>query len=949
MYAFVDLPFSPSGVTHLTRLHKAVGFEKELREVEEVLEAALYGNVNVLAVVIAPYGWGKSELLDEVEKLAKERGFLVHRTALSLGFVIDLPTKGRDEPLLVLIDEADEISRLAAVHKLGALGDEQFMKLVQKTATLIRALLEPRSYRHILGDPERYNKVAIIAAFTPQLYYTILKNVVPDVFEITSGRVYREIVLDTRYPFWQYVETVKQRLASYSTPERIKRIESGDLDALSPFTIWELAAIYHLAKRKGEATPRYLMKLTARLFQLKKEGGRLAELLREEGVDIELDYDVLELAFAAIPFDKKIAVSKEIYLYKIPYNDKDALASIKEYLILKGVDFDIKDPKNTSYEPYVYYTLIEDGKLYVYLLSDRDIGLDNYLIGKKYIVSEDIARLLGWEETQTIAALTKEYSQKLENPLALFEEIERIAGIEGIKLKYCCGYALWLNNMGIREIHIFTHVDKEEELKKVVENLAELITQGVFNGYAIDYIDIFVTSRVLLTDTIQNSISPLLLTYWKKYYKEPASNFVTIHIYGADRFEKLKHEIIKYAINKFLKRESKLPQFVDVLRLGRERSRENIMKYTLALKKGKERKFAALIKIAEQLDQGQVVEGFKSYRQIEEIILDVIEESIHEKELKSVIGSLFPTSLWRDFREEDLVELFKLRGVVVPHGDRLYKYNIELASQYITELLRQLEELSIVKVEKQTPYGLVKEYEKINVEIYDINFEDLKTYAKVLREILLKIYEVKEKYEEVRKRLEEKIEEKIKIIKRVSLLLEKLPQRRKYLDIEKVKEEDIRREEAILQKYVEILKTWEEVKGIAKSLGLSLDVEKDLVFLLELPEPWLDDYLVNLKLYAVELQKRYEKYLEEARSKKTAAEWLRQKLGLEGEVEKIIEIAATKLGVTTKLLFAVARRGRGAVLDIEQLSTETGMERDIVEKELEKLHRVGVVEKKYVA
>ena len=160
VYAFVDLPFSPSGVTHLVRLHRAVGFEKEVQQLLEVLKVVKTSNNNVLAVVVAPYGWGKSELLDELENVAVEEGFDVVRTALSLekDFVIDVSAKKQDKPMLVLIDEADEISRVVAAHKLGALSDERFMSLLQKTATYIRALLEPRSYARILSTIHGHSK-----------------------------------------------------------------------------------------------------------------------------------------------------------------------------------------------------------------------------------------------------------------------------------------------------------------------------------------------------------------------------------------------------------------------------------------------------------------------------------------------------------------------------------------------------------------------------------------------------------------------------------------------------------------------------------------------------------------------------------------------------------------------------------------------------------------------
>jgi hypothetical protein len=951
VYAFVDLPFSPSGVTHLVRRHRSVGFERELQEIAEVLRVAKEGNNNVLAVVVAPYGWGKSELLDEVEVYAAEEGFDVVRAALSLegDFTIEIASKKRDKPMLVLIDEADEISRIAAAHRLGALSDERFVKLIQRVATYIRALLEPRSYRHILGEAERFNKTAIIVALTPHLYYTILKNVVPDVFDITSGRVYREIVLDVRFPFWQFVETVRQRLLAYSSHERIAKIKSGDIDPLSPFTLHELAALYHLAKRKGEVAPRLLMKLVARLFQLKKEGKRLAHLLREEGVNPDLDDEVLERAFAGMPYVDKTPYSKEVYLYKVPYEDKETLSVLREYAVVRGKDLDLKDAKNLSYEPYLYFTLLEQGRLYIYMATEEDLQLDQYLVGKRYLVSDDVAKLVGWDEVQAVAAVAREISQRLENPMALLEEVEHVIGVDGIRLRFCCGYVIWQNNMGVREAYVFVHVDREEELKRAVKDVEDLISRGAINGYVVDYVNIFVASKVLLTETLHSALAPLMSAYWKRLYREPALRYITLQIYGADKFERLKHELIRHAVDKILKKETKPPEFVDAIRLGREKVRENILRYTLALRRGKDKKQTALIRAAEALDEGSEVEGLGAYRQIEEILLNAFEESIHEKELKSLINVLFPTNLWREIREDDVVELMKLRGVVVPLGDRLYKYREDLAKRYLAEVLKQIETLSEVSVEKQTPFGLIKLSKKIETASLDASFRDQKTYAKALRKALLRLFEIKEISEDVRKELEKEAEEKAKLLKRISTVLERYPQRSKFIQLEKLDERDVRREEAIAQKADEALKIWAEIKHMAKALNMRLDVETDLATLLELPEPWLEDYLTNLKLHAAEIAKRYEKHLEQERIKKVMAEWLEAKFGVAGDLDKALSEVASRLNVDRKLLETVARRGRGAVLDVDELSKETGLDRARVEEELEKLYKAGAVEKRYVA
>ncbi len=936
VYAFVDHPFSPSGVTHIVKLHKAVGLERELREIAEVMSLMKEGENNVLTVVIAPYGWGKSELLDEIEQMARENGFEVVRTALSLEWEFALAESNK--PLVVLIDEADEISRIAMAHKLGALTDEKFMKMIQRVATYIRALLEPKSYRHILKSG-KFTKILIIAALTPQLYYTILKNVVPDVFDITTGRVYREIVIDTRFPFWNFVEVVRQRLAAYSPEERRRKIEIGELDSLSPFTLHELAAVYHLARRKGETTPRSLMKYMARLLQIKKSGGGLAHLLREEGIDPDVEDWVLELAFAGTPHEERTYISREVYLYRVPYDDKNAMSVVRDYVAARGRDLDLRDPKNVSYEPYLYYTLVEGGRLYLYLIAEE--ALDIPAVGRRYVISEEVAKRVLGDEVQNVKALAREYGQKLENPPVLLEEIERALGISGIKLRVCCGHGVWLNNMGMRELYLFFHVDRDDELKRVAAQLAAIVSQGALGEYAVDYVAVFITSRVLLTETIQNAVAPLQTAYWKRYYRESASEFTTVLTYGADKIEKLRHTLVKYAVEKILKRDVETPEFVDVVRLGREKARENVVKYTLALRKGKEKKQMALLKAAEALDEEKEVEGLKAYFAIEEM-LQAVEEPIHEKELKSLVKTLFPVFLWRDMREDDLVELMTLRGKLIPRGELLYKFREDMARQHLHDLLAKLHAMSRVVVEKETPLGVLKIEKKLNTSQVNIAFHNQSSYAKILREITRKLLEFEELYEKVKREAEKELEEKYKLAKRVATVVEKLPQRRKF--VENINEDIVKREERILQRVEDISKVWGEIRHMALELNDAVDVERDLSLLLELPEPPLDGYLADLKLYAVELGKRYEKHVEAQKVKKTLSEWSRQ-LGME---EATVEALSAKIGASPRVVWAVARVGRGVLIDVEKLAREIDVPRGEVEDSLEKMYRVGLVEKRYV-
>jgi DNA-binding transcriptional ArsR family regulator len=310
---------------------------------------------------------------------------------------------------------------------------------------------------------------------------------------------------------------------------------------------------------------------------------------------------------------------------------------------------------------------------------------------------------------------------------------------------------------------------------------------------------------------------------------------------------------------------------------------------------------------------------------------------------------LLPVNLWREIREDDVVELMKLRGVVVPLGDRLYKYREDLAKRYLDEVLKQIETLSEVSVERQTPFGVIKLSKRIATITLDVSFRDRRTYAKALRKALLQLLEVREMLEDVRKELEKEAEEKARLLKRISAVLEKYPQRSKFIQLEKLDERDVRKEEAIAQKADEALKIWAEIKHMVKALNMRLDVESDLATLLELPEPWLEDYLANLKLHAAEIARRYEKYIEQERIKKVMAEWLEAKFGVTGDLDKALSEVAQRLNVDRRLLEAVARRGRGAVLDVDELSKETGLDKARVEEELEKLYKAGAVEKKYVA
>ncbi len=156
-FGFVDRPpLNPSGLPSIKRRYSAVGMERELGgEVEKVLSAFLQGQDNILAVIIGPYGWGgKTELLDASQELIEGRGGIkVVRLSLSIGLDFNimgkiLDAKRGSKHLVVMLDEADELTRLVSIS--GGINDD-VKKLIVNMSTIMRALLEPRNYAHQLG------------------------------------------------------------------------------------------------------------------------------------------------------------------------------------------------------------------------------------------------------------------------------------------------------------------------------------------------------------------------------------------------------------------------------------------------------------------------------------------------------------------------------------------------------------------------------------------------------------------------------------------------------------------------------------------------------------------------------------------------------------------------------------------------------------------------------
>lgn len=942
----LDSPFNPSGVTHIYRLHRALGFEKELKQVVELFELLNKTKNNILAVVVAPYGYGKSEFLDEVQLEARSKGLATVRVALSHSFKAELlrslSSKQQGIPLVVLVDEADELSRLAAMHRLGALSSDEFREAVMDLASVVRALLEPKNYPHILKEPEKYDKILIIAALTPQVYYTILKNIVPDVFDITTGRVYREIVLDTRFPFWLFLEIIASRLDAYAQTKR--------KDKFWPFTLHELAALYNIALKKGEVSPRYLLKLAARLLELKDKGGGVGDLAVEEGVEIG-NKELAEYILSGIPVreihEKYLNIFKKVYQYKIPFNDKEAINLVNNYLRSRGKEINPFDEKSVSYEPNLYYTIMEDGKLWIYLISNNEIrGLEEYLAGEAFIASDDISAKEA--ERDHVAKLNKELLDKLQDPESFINEIEKILELNGIRTKLCCGKAIWYNNLGFRELILLIYLERENELDNTKSIINKIIIDGSIENYPVDYVIGYIFSNTLLTEEIENALSPLLRISWKNSYIDSSNKYIFLNVYGADKLDKLKMKIIRFKINKILGKEVEPLELVESLRLGRERAREYVLKYTLALRRGKERKEAALLKIAEQLVSGEVPDGMMAFPQIADILLRRIEGEIHERELKSVIARLFPVNLWRDMREDDLIALMVYTGLLVPRGDRIYvKFNTEDARRYLEGLYKDVLKHAEVSVGlKSEIFGEIRLVKRLEVEDLSIEFSNAKEYALSLLRLKRAALDLQQRAEEAKAELERDLKAKKELISRLEEIARRLPQRIRFMSAD---EKVVERENAVLRSVEEISEVWSSLRPLVLELGKGVSVEADLSVLLNLPEPWLDDYLVTLRLYSVKIREEYEAYKKAIELKRNVDEWVKARLGATGDAEAILKRKASELNVPYELLYAVASRGPGRDLDPSSLASETSLDVSSVMKYLDLMAENGLIAKRYVS
>lgn len=771
-FGFVDRPLNPSGVPPIERRYSPVGFEGELVRVRSAINSFLRGSDNIAVVVVGQYGWGKSEFLDAIEAEAYRLGLRTLRLPLTFGLDIGtvinslLKVRGESmEPVLLLIDEADEVSRVVELSNALNPGDAGRVRdMVIRLGSLIRALIEPRNYRDVLGvDPRRLGRVMLILAFTPQLYYNILRNMVPDVFDITRGRVYAEIVLDERMPLWLYEAMLTQRFNAYSTNERLELIRKGLMNPLYPLKREYLATLYELVANTegGKASPRALVKFTSKLLDFLVDRGEelnygaFEEFLRMEVSTGELkaSLDALgegpsddksqrvfkalllsgtprtinelnsELGFDSTPVVNalvKAGLAEEVQVVRVRL-DAEALDRINSELVRLGMAPIEGDLRDISISYGSYYTAYEDGPM-IYIILPSNAKADFTNVIRAFQASPRLHRLLVFgRELEEVVRAREEVSKAIGIFNSFHEELAAEivrAAVNFQSTLYPVLQNTWATVYeGPLDARLGVVVGLDVDINQLVRFLGKVINEGVItiNGQerVLDALLVVIASRSLLTNDIIKSVSGVLGSLSWKVVLGPVGEFVYFSVFGSDDVDALRSIIIgsrlervdrvprEYAV--FLE---KLNEYRNEVSAFRDKVRQRILRYTMAIRRGaKESKESVIRHIVETWVKGEDLSdqpevfrdesGKARVSAVEESFINYLrslgKRSFTSKELEYLIRRLYPTHLWREFREGDLIRLLSLRGLLLPVNAEFTEY-APYDPEIVPQVLKILEE-----------------------------------------------------------------------------------------------------------------------------------------------------------------------------------------------------------------------------------------------------------------
>ncbi len=963
---FRRFPLTFTGVPELEKSSRPIGFEKELAQLMDVVEKLLNSrlNENLLVVIVGEYGWGKTELLDFFVNVVTEKyngKVEVARVPLTFNLssqhIVNIIRRRSGKPLILIIDEADEIVRALSLRRVAGDGKDVERVLTELSST-IRALLEPRQYAGVIGLPlEKLRNMMIVLSVTPQVYYGILKSYVPDIFDVSVGRIFREIVLRSETPLWLYDAIVQEKLRSASTPARIREIEKGRLDPLHPLRFEYLAALYYILERNERRmpSPRTLLKYTAKLLDLSLKHGKLdidtfIRFLREISNEIPVVKEILSrleeierehedtevakvrqlLEIVPIPLTEGFIIEQtrasrgtletlltvgdveKVKIVKISLSNKNIIKEINNIRARNGLEILDIDERELSLKIDDYYTRYENEPIIYIAATCREVlriaekrglrTIDAYILKRRRVLEQESEG----SSVDEIRKIIRKTLTEITNPLKFVEKLTeisfgrpRICGKIRDNVYFCYTST---GGLGLRALTILIEVDNMTELNTARNIVDEIIREGSlkYNNEEIYYDIISIVIYSPKSEIDLDTAEKLGRGPWK-IDSIDRSVLTLIHVVDSSNIEKYRSSIIGLELVNSLKNiPEKYNHYLKYLNELREktdsflkRCSDYILKnLVIGVRRGRGSKSEILREIVEAwirgekiLDQPEIwrdANGRARISNVEWLLYQYLKSRVSTKitirELERLIRKLFPTFLWKDFREKDLVEICKLRGLIieVDHG----KYLPYTPSTAKSALARKLEELKRIEKDSRRVVEIKLGKQRVKLQVQLTSSETLSSISRI-RQTITEIADLRED------------EESLKKFAKVMMNLE---------DIESDMRKEIQHSENILKRFEETSK--------------QIDNEYNRII----------TYIENIGKY---LPKTARKMLEE----------------LESEVESTIKILSNYDIINAEELYEYIRR-IGEKMSILEL--EYGKVRDLIERIVEICNKALDFEKEIV-
>lgn len=458
----------------------------------------------------------------------------------------------------------------------------------------------------------------------------------------------------------------------------------------------------------------------------------------------ELGFDVASYVNAMV---KAGGLVEEVQVARFRL-DKDGLSRVNNELIRLGLAPIEGDLRDVSISYGSYYTAYEgEPTIYVILPGNAKFS-SSVSITRAYQVSPRLHRILvfGKEPEEVIRA--KEEVSKAINIVNAFREdlaAEIVRAALGSQVTLYPLSSAWVgiveNPLDVRiGIIVSTDGDPPNHLTKL---LSKVINEGAItiDGQErfIDSLLVIIMSRTLLTSDIMKSIVESISKLSWKLVLGPATDFVYFSVFGSDKIDELRSIVIGSRLERldrvpreysvFLER---LNDYRDEVLAFRDRVRQRVLQYTMAIRRGaKESKDAVIRRIVEAWVKGEGLEdqpevfrdesGKARVSAVELSFIDYLrslgKQSFTEKELEYLIRRLYPTHLWREFKEVDLIKLLSLRGLLLPVNNNLTEYapyTPELVPKVLTILNEYMNRLNEIL---HKPLSISIDELKVSIEV----------------------------------------------------------------------------------------------------------------------------------------------------------------------------------------------------------------------------------------